>query len=434
MSIQEPVIEFVENKPSHRNAWLRRQRQASLPLHAAHLAGRPRGARLAWAAFAILAGLVVVLAGSVAALLYALVNRPTEEAVPSPAQPAAAIASSEQQPAAPSASSGDFVLDSKGFILPVQRIVVSPKVSGMIVKLNVREGSHVKKGDVLAELEDMDYHAEFYRAQWALDSARQQLTEAESSQPKEIGQAEAEMERAKVELAQLQADFARTRDLYFQQAASTSEYESSGTKFRAAEQHVRSMDYALGATRGSLCQKVATAHTQVEEAEADLAKARYRLKCCMVRAPSSGTILKMNAEEGSLASGSASLCELANLSELEVEVAIPDREIRKIKPGQRCQVRTEAFPDRTYDGVVSRVMPVANRVQSAIPIRVKIAVPQEEEGIYLKPEMIAQVSFLGNTAIARVNETGKAFSHSPDHKQDQPAPVGTRPRSLQASG
>ncbi len=110
------------------------------------------------------------------------------------------------------------------------------------------------------------------------------LSEAETSQPKEIGQAEAEMEKAKLELAQLQADFERTRDLYYKQAASKTEYESSETKFRAAEQHVRSMDYALGAMRLSLSQKIATARTQLEEAEADLARVRWRLECCLVRA------------------------------------------------------------------------------------------------------------------------------------------------------
>ena len=113
---------------------------------------------------------------------------------------------------------------------------------------------------------------------------------------------------------------------------------------------------------------------------------------------------------------------MANLSELEVELAIHERDIGKIKPGQRCKVRTEAFPDRIYDGVVSRVMPVANRLQSAIPIRVKITVPQEEEGVYLKPEMIAVVSFLGEAAIARLDEAEKASQHSSLQKQVQPAP------------
>ena len=194
------------------------------------------------------------------------------------------------------------------------------------------------------------------------------------------------------------------------------------------------MDYALGVMRVLLSQKVATAHTQLEEAESDLVKVRWRLECCTVRAPSSGTILKKNAEEGNLVNNGLSLCELANLSELEVELAIPERDIRKIKPGQQCRVRTEAFPDRIYDGVVSRVMPVANRDQSAIPIRVKLVVPQEEEGIYLKPEMIARVSFLGDAAVARLNDAGKGSSPSPLHRQCQPAPLGTRHRSLPACG
>ena len=159
----------------------------------------------------------------------------------------------------------------------------------------------------------------------------------------------------------------------------------------------------------------------------------------MVRAPSSGTILKKNAEEGNLVNPVAfndtfSLCELANLSELEVELAIQERDIGKIKPGQRCKVRTEAFPDRIYDGVVSRLMPVANRSQSAIPIRVKIAVPHEEEGIYPKPEMIAVVSFLGDAAVARLDEAEKASHNLLLHKQYQPTVSGTSHRPVPPSG
>ena len=70
-------------------------------------------------------------------------------------------------------------------------------------------------------------------------------------------------------MSQLQADFARTGHLYYKQATSQTEYESSRTKFHAAEQHVRSMDYALGAMRDLLSQNIAAAHTQLQVAEAD---------------------------------------------------------------------------------------------------------------------------------------------------------------------
>lgn len=157
------------------------------------------------------------------------------------------------------------------------------------------------------------------------------------------------MERAKVELDQLKADFERSRELFCKQATSKMEYESARTKFRAAEQHVRSMDYALGLMRISLCQKVAAAHTQLEEAEANMVRVRWHLENCMVRAPSSGTILKKNAEEGNLVNPVAfndtfSLCELANLSELEVELPIQDATSARSGPGSDAKSVRKPFP------------------------------------------------------------------------------------------
>ena len=130
-----------------------------------------------------------------------------------------------------------------------------------------------------------------------------------------------------------------------------------------------------------------------------MAKAQWRLDNCIIRAPISGTILKKNAEEGSLVNpiamqGFYSLCEMADLSDLEVDLTIQERDISKVFKGQKCKVRAEAFPDRVYEGYVSRLMPTADRAKGAIPVRVKVTVPAEEEGVYLKPEMGALVSFL----------------------------------------
>ena len=85
---------------------------------------------------------------------------------------------------------------------------------------------------------------------------------------------------------------------------------------------------------------------------------------------------------------------MADLSDLEVDLTIQERDISKVFQGQKCKVRAEAFPDRVYEGYVSRLMPIADRAKGAIPVRVKVKVPAEEEGVYLKPEMGALVSFL----------------------------------------
>ena len=218
--------------------------------------------------------------------------------------------------------------------------------------------------------------------------------------PKEIGQAKAELERAKAELAQLKSDYARSKELYFKQKAlSQLDYELAQSKYLSNDQRVHSLEFALGLLEASRGKKVAAAEAEVRQDEADLAKARWRLDNCKIRAPISGTILKKNAEEGNLVNpiamnGSFSLCDLADLSDLEVELTIEERNISKVTPGQKCKVRTEAYPERIYEGVVSRLMPIADRNKAAIPVRVKVTVPQEEEGIYLKPDMTAMVSFL----------------------------------------
>ena len=135
------------------------------------------------------------------------------------------------------------------------------------------------------------------------------------------------------------------------------------------------------------------------QAEADLVTAEWNLSNCTVRAPITGTILTKKAEEGNIVNPiafniSASLCDMADLSDLEVDLTIQERDVARVFKDQRCKLHAEAFPERIYEGHVSRLMPIADRAKGAVPVRVKLAVPKGEEGRYLKPEMGAVVSFL----------------------------------------
>ena len=172
------------------------------------------------------------------------------------------------------------------------------------------------------------------------------------------------------------------------------------SKYKAMERHVRGLQLALELMEeGPRIERINIALAQVGQAEAELAKAQWRLDNCIIRAPVSGTILKKYAEEGSLVNpianqGFFSLCEMADLSDLEVELKILEREISKVFKGQKCKIRADAYPDRVSEGYVSRLMPTADRGQAAIPVRVKVKVPVAEEGFYLKPDMGVLVSFL----------------------------------------
>jgi len=233
--------------------------------------------------------------------------------------------------------------------------------------------------------------------------------------PEEIEQAKAELAESQVQLVQLEADFKRATELLEKRVLSQEQYDLAMSRYKAMGRRVRRLELALElAEEGPRIERINVARAQVQQFEAELAKAQWRLNNCIIRAPISGTILKKNAEEGNLVNpialqGNFSLCEMADLSDIEVELNILEREISKIFERQKCRVRSDAYPDVVYEGYVSRQMPTAERGKAAIPIRVKVKVPADEEGKYLKPDMGALVSFLNEKQGAEIGERDSAI-------------------------
>src|SRR5262249_35856138 len=113
------------------------------------------------------------------------------------------------------AKSGDVVLEQKGYIIPAHQIMVSPKITGMVIWLHDRfmEGQKSRKGEVLAELEDVDYKADRDPAAAVLAAARERYTELKERLPLELSQAEAKLAETEANLTQLRLDADRNRKL-----------------------------------------------------------------------------------------------------------------------------------------------------------------------------------------------------------------------------
>lgn len=325
---------------------------------------------------------------------------------PAPAQPAnndvARAGNPNPMPAAAplAEAQGKIVLESKGYLVPAHQILVSPKVQGMVVKLDIEEGRRVKKGDLLAEIESIEFDRDYERAKALFELSKAKLLEMENgSRPEEISQAEAELGQAQEELKDFERIWKRNTELWKTRSVTEQEMLSSEAQVLATRRRIERLSYALQLMRkGPREERITAARAESKQFEADMLKAAWRLSNCKILAPISGTILKKNAEEGNLVNtlamnGSFSLCEMADLSDLEVDLAIQERDVSKIFVGQHARVRSEAYPERIYEGYVSRLMPIADRAKGAIPVRVKVRVPANEEGVYLKPEMGAIVSF-----------------------------------------
>jgi HlyD family secretion protein len=317
-------------------------------------------------------------------------NEVARAGTPNPAAPPVALAEPQ----------GKILLESKGYLVPAHQILVSPKVQGMVVKLDIEEGRRVKKGDLLAEIESIEFERDYERAKAIHDLSKAKLLELENgSRPEEVSQAEAELGQAQEELKDFERIWKRNIELWKTRSVTEQEMLSSESQVLGTRRRIERLAFALQLMRkGPREERITAARAESRQYEADMLKAAWRLSNCKILAPISGTILKKNAEEGNLVNtlamnGSFSLCEMADLSDLEVDLAIQERDVSKIFVGQHARVRSEAYPDRIYEGYVSRLMPIADRAKGAIPVRVKVRVPTNEEGVYLKPEMGAIVSF-----------------------------------------
>ena len=395
------------------------QRVQSLRLNGAELGQPTSGSRLPWV-------LSVLLAGSTT--YFALIGitptqKPNDDSSDSDAvadSNKGSGVSSATQGAGPRTSGGKteaVAHESKGYIVPTHQILVSPKVGGMVKYLRIHaageapeegvpleEGLHVNKGDVLAVLETTDYDSDVSRCRSILAAAEQKLKMERKNVPQEIERAQAELNEAYSQRDYNKTVLDRNTNLAKKGSVSPNELEKSQSEYDAARHRVERLERALELVRGPKVERIKVAEADVGSAKADLVKAEWRLDNCTIVAPITGTLLRKNCEEGNIVNpvafnGSYSICDMADLANLEVDLSIQERDISRVFKNQKCIIRAEAYSDRPYTGYVSRLMPIADRAKGSVSVRVKIQIPEEDVGIYLKPEMGAVVTFYSADAV-----------------------------------
>ena len=239
------------------------------------------------------------------------------------------------------------VLTASGYVVAQQKASVASKGTGRLVFLGVEEGDRVRKGEIIARLEDQDMIA-------ALDNARAGL---------EVVQADSTDAVRALE---------RQRTLFASNLSSRAELDGAEARFqrvlaliRAAEAGVRSAAVALENTR--------------------------------IRAPFDGTVLTKDADVGevvapfaSSANSRGAVVTMADMNSLEVEADVSESNIMRIQTGQRCEIMLDAYPDRRYPGVVHKIVPTADRAKATVLTRVRF----RERDDRVLPEMSAKVTFL----------------------------------------
>jgi HlyD family secretion protein len=352
-------------------------------------------------------GLCLILAGVAAAFGYRAYTAP-----------AAAPADSEASRAGPPesagstaiASTGEVALKDVGYIIPAHQIQVSPLVGGRLIYIdpNLVEGHRFEKNHVLARLENTQYEADYKNAERAYAAAHQRYLITLTSRPEEVEEAEADLADARATAYQTLTKFQRTKKLRESNTATQEEFEADQAASVSAAKRVARLEKALELMKKAQRPEAqAAAKAEEDAAEQAMRKAKWYLDQCEIHAPVDGTILKKSAELGNYVNplvftGSASLCDMADLSDLEVDLKVQERDIAQVHQGQPCSIMPQAYQNdpeflkahpKGYEGYVSRLMPTADRGQGAIPVRVKLTLPKDEEGRFLRPDMSVMVVF-----------------------------------------
>jgi len=229
----------------------------------------------------------------------------------------------------------EIIVSANGIVRPIDRIEIKSKASGEIVEMAVEEGDVVKKGDLIARLDQKDERAA-------------------------LAQAEADRDIARAELTQAERTFERREKLYESQLISEEERDQIGL--------------ALATAKGKVIQTTTT-----------LERARERFAEAIVRAPIDGVILQKYVEKGQIiasgvsnVSGGTPIVDIADMSSVHIEAGVDEIDIGRVSVGQEVTVVADAFPNGSFEGKIVRIAPEAKIEQNVTLFDVVVAVKNRD--------------------------------------------------------
>ena len=255
-------------------------------------------------------------------------------------------------------------VEAKGQLKPISASVVSPSVDGTVEQINVQTGQSVNEGDVLMTIKNDELDRNVAEAQRAVAAAQEDLANAQKAAAAA-------------------------------QAAPTTDTDGASATATAGAASITSTDTSA----------VSAAQRSLASAQANLDQANAKAAGRTVTAPSSGSIVELNAKVGATVtggmimgesdtSGGKQCMQIADLSKMKVTVQVGEKDIAKIAVGQSANVTYPAFPDIVSQGTVTAIASVANSDSNygggSVTFNVDILI--EAPDSRLKPGMTAEVS------------------------------------------
>ncbi|MEN3291919.1 MAG: HlyD family secretion protein [Burkholderiales bacterium] len=317
---------------------------------------------------------------------------------------------------------------ASGTLSPVVSVQVGSQVSGQLREVLVDFNSEVKQGQIIARIDPETFEYKVRQAQADVDAARSQVM----TQQANIAAQRAGVSKAEVDLAEAKRDLERKQQLVEKGFIATAERDKAQATYNALAEQVNTAK----AQAGVAIANARNAEAIVKQREASLAQARIDLERTAIKAPVNGIVIKRSVEKGQTVAASLQAPELfiiaENLTDMQVDTAIDESEIGRIRIGQKATFTVDAFSGRSFEGAVKQIRKAAQNVSNVVTYTVVISTsnPNKE----LLPGMTANVRIVTDSRAEALKVANAALRFKPADAQPQKASASAAPTDARPGG
>lgn len=265
-----------------------------------------------------------------------------------------------------------------GVVEANETVRVTSEIMGQAKEVKVQDGEEVNKGDILIVLGDEQLKIQVAQAQATLDSIQASYDKIKlGARPQEIKQAESVVLQAKINRDSAEENYLRMKKLSSEKAISEQQYEQAKNQYEIADVQYQSAQesYEL-VIEGATEEDIKSVEAQVRQAKAALDMSKYQLKNTQITAPVSGKVTSIAVSSGERISPSMPLLSIIDVSRIFVKVGISEKDISKIKEGQKVNLEIDAFPEEKFQGEVISKGVAVDQTSKTLEVKIEILQPE----------------------------------------------------------
>lgn len=300
---------------------------------------------------------LLLLAGSIWGIMQLLKQPVTEKSV-APPQPLVVKTLTIQPQAVPQ------TLELSGTIRPIEQAVLSTKVMGRITYLALEAGDRFRKGQVLARINVIEMTAQTNQARSGVAQAQAELARTQAT----LSQLESQRLEALSTLRLAEIDQQRMAKLQPAGAVSQERLDRANTSLDEAKARVAQTEAGIRQSQAAIAQSQAA----IAQAKAGVTAASANESYGMVTAPFDGVVVEKLAYEGEMAAPGTSLLRLENPNRLQLEISVPEENLRFVRIGQPVPIQVDAV-NRQFKGKIGQIVPAANPNSRSFLVKIPLA-------------------------------------------------------------